>query len=168
MEELSIEEKAKRYDKAIEIARALNNGKSVAVESGTTVYECIFPEIKEKGYEEIKKQLIEFLDIFSKCGRNGNYKKWNTSDCANWLIWVKKQNELNPYSGVSFEYNGHTWGMCARDGGVEIGCDKQLIAYINLPQEKDEFDNFSKVANDNPIGNNAKDFIMCTAPNHGV
>lgn len=43
--------------------------------------------------EEIKKQLIEFLDIFSKCGRNGNYKKWNTSDCANWLIWVKKQNK---------------------------------------------------------------------------
>lgn len=168
MEELSIEEKAKRYDKAIEIARALNNGKSVAIESGTTVYECIFPEIKEKRYEEIKKQLIEFLDIFSKCGRNGNYKKWNTSDCANWLIWVKKQNELNPYSGVSFEYNGHTWGMCARDGGVDIGYDKQLIANINPIREKDEFDNLNKDIDNKDIGCNTVDFIMSTAPNHGI
>ena len=36
-----------------------------------------------------------------------------------------KHNQ-NPYSGVSFSYNGHTWGMCARDNGVEILIDGQV------------------------------------------
>ena len=35
----------------------------------------------------------------------------------------KGEQRPNPYSGTSFEYNGHTWGMCARDGGVEILVD---------------------------------------------
>lgn len=37
--------------------------------------------------------------------------------------YIEKQGEPNPYSGVSFKYNGHTWGMCARDNGVEILVD---------------------------------------------
>lgn len=36
---------------------------------------------------------------------------------------LEKQGEQNPYSGVSFSYNGHTWGMCARDNGIEIAMD---------------------------------------------
>lgn len=47
------------------------------------------------------------------------------------LSWLEKQGEPNPYSGTSFEYNGHTWGMCARDGGVEIGCDRNLKAFLS-------------------------------------
>ena len=40
---------------------------------------------------------------------------------------VKMQEEKpNPYSGTSFDYNGHTWGMCARDNGVEILIDGHL------------------------------------------
>lgn len=84
--------------------------------------------------------------------------------------WLKKQSEQksNPYSGVSFKYNGHIWGICARDGGIEISYDKQLIGYLNLPQEKDEFDNLSK-AIDNKLTNcNTGDFIMSTAPNRGI
>lgn len=84
--------------------------------------------------------------------------------------WLKKQGEQkpNPYSGVSFEYNGHTWGMCARDGGVDIGYDKQLIANINPIREKNEFDNLSKSIDNKEIGCNTGDFIMSTAPNHGI
>ena len=40
-------EKAKAYDEALEKARAINNGKDVDVESGTTICEYIFPELKE-------------------------------------------------------------------------------------------------------------------------
>lgn len=45
----------------------------------------------------------------------------------------EKQGEQkpNPYSGTSFEYNGHTWGMCARDYGVEILFDGELKAFIS-------------------------------------
>lgn len=46
-----------------------------------------------------------------------------------WLQSLKDRispKKPNPYSGTSFEYNGHTWGMCARDGGVEILIDGEL------------------------------------------
>ena len=43
-----------------------------------------------------------------------------------------KQGEPNPYSGVSFKYNGHTWGMCARDGGVEILVDGEIKESIRF------------------------------------
>lgn len=55
------------------------------------------------------------------------------------LVWLEKQGEPNPYSGVSFKYNGHTWGMCARDNGVEILVDaeiKERIFLDNEPQGK--------------------------------
>ena len=47
---------------------------------------------------------------------------------------LEKQGEQkpNPYSGTSFEYNGHVWGMCARDGGVEILIDSKLKAFVSL------------------------------------
>jgi len=45
-------------------------------------------------------------------------------------------NQANPYSGISFEYNGHTWGMCARDNGVDILLDKQLFKHFEKQGEK--------------------------------
>ena len=42
----------------------------------------------------------------------------------------KQGKETNPYSGISFEYNGHVWGMCARDNGVDILLDKQLFTHL--------------------------------------
>ena len=44
----------------------------------------------------------------------------------------KDEQKLNPCSGTSFEYNEHTWGMCARDSGVEILIDSNLKAFISL------------------------------------
>ncbi len=46
------------------------------------------------------------------------------------LSWLEKQGEPNPYSGTSFKYNGHSWGMCARDNGVEVMIDRKLVASI--------------------------------------
>ena len=53
--------------------------------------------------------------------------------------YIEKQCEPNPYSGVSFKYNGHTWGMCARANGVEILVDgeiKERIFLDNKPRGK--------------------------------
>lgn len=55
------------------------------------------------------------------------------------IDWIKKQYEPNPYSSVSFKYKGHTWGMCARDNGVEILVDgeiKERIFLDNKPKGK--------------------------------
>ena len=48
-----------------------------------------------------------------------------------YIAWLEKQS-TNPYSGVSFKYNGHTFGMCAKDCGVEILIDSNLKAFISL------------------------------------
>ena len=58
---------------------------------------------------------------------NGAYipvEEKTADDIVNeYYSWIKKQAGPNPYSGVSFEYNGHAWGMCARDNGIEIVMD---------------------------------------------
>jgi hypothetical protein len=65
-----------------------------------------------------------------------NFGGIKIDDC---IAWLEKQGEPNPYSGVSFKYNGHTWGMCARDNGVEILVDgeiKERVFLCNKPQGK--------------------------------
>lgn len=88
-----------------------------------------------------------------------------TNDRANQIIDVfdglptvklEKQGEPNPYSGVSFKYNGHTWGMCARDNGVEILVDGEIKERVFLgskPQGKSALDaiNEEKVDNANKV-----------------
>ena len=51
--------------------------------------------------------------------------------------YIEKQGEkTNPYSGISFEYNGHIWGMCARDNGIDILLDKQLFTHLEKQGEQ--------------------------------
>lgn len=64
--------------------------------------------------------------------------QWRLGDfTVNRLIdWLEKQGEkTNPYSGMSFEYNGHIWGMCARDNGVDILLDKLLFKHLDTQGE---------------------------------
>jgi hypothetical protein len=82
-------------------------------------------------------------------------------ECIDWLKSLKdrctwKPSEPNPYSGVSFNYNGHTWGMCARDNGVEILIDgeiKERVFLDNKPQGKSALEAIKeeKVDNTNKI-----------------
>ena len=84
----------------------------------------------ENEVERLRKTAISFLKDFAEQGYE------NAVECIDWL---EKQGEPNPYSGVSFKYNGHTWGMCARDNGVEILVDgeiKERIFLDNEPQDK--------------------------------
>lgn len=72
------------------------------------------------------------------------------------ITWLENQGEPNPYSGVSFKYNGHIWGMCARDNGVEILVDgeiKERIFLDNKPQGKSALEAIreEKVDNTNKI-----------------
>lgn len=165
---MTIEEKAKRYDEAIEIARALNNGKHIDTPSGTTVCECIFPEIKELSDEKIREWLIGYFNQYIIDGMPVVFG--NGLNVRDIIAWLQKQSEQksNPYNGVSFEYNGHIWGMCARDGGVEIGYDKQLIASINPIREKNEFDDCIKVIDNKLTGCNTLDFIISIPSNYGI
>lgn len=76
-------EKAKRYDEAIERARALNNGEDVDVEAGTTICEYIFSELKESEDERIRKELIDFAK-----SRLAGFP-----ECDRFIAWLEKQGE---------------------------------------------------------------------------
>ena len=82
----TIEEKAKAYDEALERARALNNGKDVDVESGTTTCEYIFPELKEDEAERIRKNCIHFLEL----QKQHHAATFEIEEC---IAWLKKQGE---------------------------------------------------------------------------
>lgn len=90
--------------------------------------EEIFPELKESEDEKIKNEIIAFVEQSIHRG-GGTPVPQEQED--KWIAWLEKHGEkTNPYSGISFEYNGHTWGMCARDNGVDILCDKHLIKHL--------------------------------------
>ena len=78
-------EKAEAYDKALERARAINNGKDVDVESGTTICEYIFPELKESEDEKIRKEIISIL-------RN-TYWTSNRNRFNELVAWLEKQGD---------------------------------------------------------------------------
>ena len=191
MKELSIEEKAKLYDEALNRAKKWHNApNSDKIPTyANRVIEEIFPELNGSEEERIRKTIIRFfkdnypnetqmyegsvtvgkaIDWLEKQGEKDytlskeDVQALNrisailveASEVKNWwkeyrliekdemfkltdfLKSIKgriqpTQGESNPYSGVSFECDGHIWGMCARDNGVDILLDKQLFKHLD-------------------------------------
>lgn len=120
----------KKYKEALERAKnlhkdAINMGENIRAKQ----CEIIFPELKESEDEKIRKELVQYLNDYPNLP-NGHYCR------DDFFAWLEKQGEQNPYSGVSFKYNGHTWGMCARDNGVDILLDKQLFKHLDTQNEQ--------------------------------
>ena len=74
---MSIEEKAKAYDKAY---------KKVAVRFGFNIADEIFPELKESEDERVRKEIIDFIydktDTYELRGKSNS-----------WLVWLEKQGD---------------------------------------------------------------------------
>lgn len=87
MKELSIEEKAKRYDEAIERAESIYN--ETAIPSATTKGICtyIFPELKESE-DELMIQYFKYLAPFDKADEL--YEKYGFSH-KDAIAWLEKQ-----------------------------------------------------------------------------
>lgn len=86
---MSIEEKARAYDEALERAKELLLGN----EHSNTIrsyFEHIFPELKESEDERIRKKIINFL--------RSPFVNENITDekVAPWLSWLEKQKEHVP------------------------------------------------------------------------
>ena len=128
MKNLSIEQKAKRYDEAIKRAKSkIKNDKDHVLYEDDVIE--IFPELKESEDERIRKELTDYIKSKFENSCSLTPPK---NILGNWIAWLEKQEASNPYSGVSFEYNGHTWGMCARDNGVEILVDGTIKERVSL------------------------------------
>lgn len=144
------------YNEKLRLARKALDSGSYDKET----IEFIFPELKESEDERIKNLMIKVFKSYQNPSYHINTDKWEGMEISKILSWLEKQGEKshcneevsdevifhpknfglqkqgeqkpNPYSGTSFEYNGHTWGMCARDSGVEILIDSNLKAFISL------------------------------------
>ena len=114
----------KKYKEALERAKKLKeNPKAIFLEEENVhVSDYIFPELKESEDERIRKEIVRFIQMEVEDEIVGN----------KWIAWLEGLCKPNPYSGVSFDYNGHIWGMCARDNGVEILFDGELKAFLSL------------------------------------
>ena len=85
MKELSIEEKAKAYDRALEIAKAwckLDNN-----DLSNDDLETLFPELKKESEDErIRKVLVELV----KCNERSGYTLLNNVSTSSMLAWLEK------------------------------------------------------------------------------
>ena len=113
MEELSIEEKAKRYDEVIERAKHYQKV------NGSAVIPAIFPELKESEDEKIRKWLINTIEEVPN-----DSIEWDIIDKSDVLDWLEKQKETIPdeassnkttntenkkyiLTGETIDYRGH-------------------------------------------------------------
>lgn len=102
---LTIEEKAKRYDEAIEIARKIKNGEPINVPNGTVIPDVIFPELKENRDERIRKGLLDyFKEIIEPDGDDSEayYAGMKIKDI---IAWLERQGEQKPVEWS--EYDEH-------------------------------------------------------------
>ena len=85
MKELTIEQKAKRYDEAIETAKEYYN-KGKVPEFCNHIASDIFPEVKNSEDERLLKTTIAFLKEFADKGYE------NAVECIDWLKTIRKIN----------------------------------------------------------------------------
>lgn len=124
---MTIEEKAKRYDEAVERAKSkIKNDKDHVLYEDDIIE--LFPVLKESEDERVRKELLAVV---------GDLVLPNEQQ-SRFVAWLEKQGEQNPYSGVSFKYNGHAWSMCARDNGVEVLIDGHLDRVFTIDSNAKE------------------------------
>lgn len=92
MKELSIEEKAKAYDKAIKVINDNLGALNEIVETGAevvniqSIQNCFykaFPELKESNDERIRKEILNYID--------------KSTGCKRWIAWLEKQSNTNTF-----------------------------------------------------------------------
>ena len=93
MKELSIEEKAKRYDEAVEKLRSLHDN----YDTVSTLIDIkeeldhIFPELKESEDEKIRKEILNFVRGLLECHDKPNAERDERYE--SWIAWLERQDE---------------------------------------------------------------------------
>ena len=96
MEKLSIEEKAKAYDKAFEIMKAYYNRTQFSSISDSKeelkTIEKAFPELKESEDERIRNEIIAFVE---QSIHRGGGTPISEEQETKWITWLEKQGNNN-------------------------------------------------------------------------
>ena len=115
MKELSIEEKAKRYDEALEEAKKWHKtfviGQNYPATDIKVSYEWIFPELKESEDEMIRKWCIShFKECINVIKDNDEYKEYLSNKV---IAWLERQGR--------YEDNSSKYINCLKIANKEIG-----------------------------------------------
>ena len=94
---MTIEEKAKRYDEALEKAKGIHSFSSDIAEIKRM--EQIFPELAESEDEKTRKELIQFIKNWkdpNNIGRPHDFPTLtrNVEQCDRYIAWLEKQKEF--------------------------------------------------------------------------
>lgn len=91
---MTVKEKARAYDKALERARVYHTGGSI---SDVHITEVIFPELKKSEDDRIREDLIQWIDDFPDSIWRGHNKK-------NIIAWLEKQGQTFTKKDVDDAY----------------------------------------------------------------
>ena len=110
MKELSIKQKAKRYDEALERAKKIENGEPIDVPDGTHIPLVIFPELYELEYDRIKKEdervRQELIDAVQGLWENDKLPMPLFSSRVDaWMAWLIKQGKPDEARAKMFLIN---------------------------------------------------------------
>lgn len=92
MKDLSIEEKARRYDEALKRARKIENGEPLDVPDGTSIPVAIFPELYKSEDEKIKNWIVAKLTQTCR-NATGEEDKDVVEKYYKACAWLEKQGE---------------------------------------------------------------------------
>ena len=128
MKELSIEEKAKRYDEALTKARNIVNSINVGL-IGKDSFETVFPELRESEDERIRKAIVKMIsdiDGGSPFEKYGIIKKEA-------LAWLEKQGEQKPVISNDALKEG-----IAHFGITQHQIDNWLKKYVDVEKQDEQ------------------------------
>ena len=108
-------EKAKAYDKAIEIAKKWHNAPNIdkMPTYGNRIIEEIFPELKEEDAERIRKNCIHFLEL----QKQHHAATFEIEECIDWL-------EKQDFALENHQFISVTDGLPEQDEEVVVLCDE--------------------------------------------
>lgn len=87
---MTIEEKAKAYDKALERAKALNADNLLSDDA----IEEIFPKLKESEDEKIRKEIITYFKLKEEAAQKAEYFQ-SERGFSRWIAWLEKQKPVD-------------------------------------------------------------------------
>ena len=125
MKELTIEQKAKRYDEALKVLHKYDGANIMFTQD---LKEEMFPELKESEDEKTRKEIIRFIRMEVEDKIVGN----------KWLAWLEKQGEKEPveWSEKNEIYLNHVItaikSYYTDDKGCENPCREELIRWLKF------------------------------------
>lgn len=125
---MTTEEKAKRYDQAIKVAKSkIKNDKDHVLYEDDIIE--MFPELKESESEKVRKELIDFVK-----SRLAGFP-----DCKRLTDWLEKQKhgevaiegQVRDHNFIDFDSSGTSFMIPVPNHNLKCG-DKVLVKILKL------------------------------------